>query len=215
MLHSSLRPALVATMVIFAFFSLLTGLAYPLLVTGIAQAAFADRANGSLIVTAGEPVGSTPRGSIPRGSTPRGSTLIGQHFTGPEYFWGRPSATGTRPYNALASGGSNQGPLNPAWLDAVKMRIDTLRAADPANTASIPVDLVTASASGLDPHISVAAAKYQTARVARARNLPVTTMQSLVAKHTRGRWLGIFGEPRVNVLELNLALDALALDATR
>ena len=185
----SLRP----TLVVFACLSLLTGLVYPLLVTGISQEAFHHRAEGSLIVADGKPIGSS---------------LIGQNFTEPKYFWGRPSATGTMPYNPLASSGSNQGPLNPALIDAVKARIEALRAADPGNTASIPVDLVTASASGLDPHISVAAAKYQLARVAKTRGIEADRVQALVAKHTQSPWLGWFGEPRVNVLELNLALDA-------
>lgn len=187
---SALRPAIV----IFVLLSLLTGLAYPLLITGLAQAGFGDRASGSLIVSGGKTVGSA---------------LIGQNFTAPDYFWGRPSATGTFPYNPLASAGSNTGPLNPALLEAVKARIAVLRAAHPGNTAKAPVDLVTASASGLDPHVSVAAAKYQAARVAKARGLPVATVQSLVEQHTQRPWLGVFGEPRVHVLELNLALDAV------
>ncbi|MET0499282.1 MAG: potassium-transporting ATPase subunit KdpC [Steroidobacteraceae bacterium] len=185
----SLRPALV----IFVLLSLLTGLAYPLLVTGISQEAFHHQAEGSLIVADGKPIGSS---------------LIGQNFTEPKYFWGRPSASGTMPYNPLASSGSNQGPLSPALNEAVKTRIETLRAADPGNTAKVPVDLVTASASGLDPHISVAAAQYQLARVAKVRGIEAAKLQALVAKHTQLPWLGLFGEPRVNVLELNLALDA-------
>ena len=184
----SLRPALA----IFASLSLLTGLAYPLLVTGISQGAFHHEAEGSLIVANGRPIGSS---------------LIGQNFTEPKYFWGRPSATGTAPYNPLASAGSNQGPLNPALIDAVKARIEALRAADPGNTAKVPVDLVTASASGLDPHISVAAAQYQLARVARVRGIETAKLQALLATHTQLPWLGWFGEPRVNVLELNLALE--------
>lgn len=191
MLNSTIRPALV----LFACLTLLTGVAYPLLVTGFSQAGFGARAAGSLIVKDGKMIGSS---------------LIGQNFTEPKYFWGRPSATGTMPYNPLASGGSNQGPLNPALTDAVKARIDTLRAADPGNASRVPVDLVTASASGLDPHISVAAAKYQLPRVARARQLDVPRVQALLDKHTEGQWLGVFGEPRVNVLELNLALDAMS-----
>ncbi len=189
MLNASIRPALV----VFGFMTLLTGVAYPLIVTGIGQAAFGDRAAGSLIFREGKPVGSS---------------LIGQNFTATKYFWGRPSATGTMPYNPLASAGSNQGPLNPALVDAVKTRIAALRAADAGNTAPVPVDLVTASASGLDPHISIAAARYQLARVAAARKLDVAKVQALVDGHTDGQFLGIFGEPRVNVLELNLALDA-------
>lgn len=188
MLNSTIRPALV----VFGFLTLLSGVAYPLIITGIAKAGFGDRAAGSLIVRDGKPIGSS---------------LIGQNFTDPKYFWGRPSATGTMPYNPLASAGSNQGPLNPALVDAVKGRIEALRAADPENSAQVPVDLVTASASGLDPHISVAAAKYQVARVARARNLDLAGLESLLEKHIEGRSLGIFGEARVNVLELNLALD--------
>jgi K+-transporting ATPase ATPase C chain len=191
MLNSSIRPALV----IFGFLTLLTGVAYPLFVTSVAQAGFGDRAEGSLIVRDGKPIGSS---------------LIGQNFTDPKYFWGRPSATGTMPYNPLATAGSNQGPLNPALVDAVKTRIEALRAADPGNTVPVPVDLVTASASGLDPHISVAAAKYQLSRVATVRKLDVASVQALVDQHTEGQFLGIFGEPRVNVLELNLALDAKA-----
>jgi K+-transporting ATPase ATPase C chain len=190
MLSSSLRPALV----VLGIFTLLTGLGYPLLLTGISKVAFADRAAGSLIF---------------KDSKPIGSALIGQNFSAPEYFWGRPSATGTMPYNPLASAGSNQGPLNPALIDAVKARIETLHGADPGNTIAIPIDLVTASASGLDPHISVAAARYQLARVARARQIEVATLQGLVEKYTQTPWLGLFGEPRVNVLELNLALDEI------
>ncbi len=139
-----------------------------------------------------------------------GSALIGQSFTDPKYFWGRPSATAPNPYNASASSGSNQGPTNPALADAVKQRIAALRAADPGNTAPVPVDLVTASGSGLDPQISPAAAQYQVARVARLRHLDVVRVQSLVQRFTQGRQLGLLGEPRVNVLKLNLALDAAA-----
>ena len=185
-----LRPALV----LFLVLTLLTGVAYPLLVTGLAQWLFPAQAAGSLILRDGKPVGSS---------------LIGQNFTDPGHFWGRPSATSPMPYNASASGGSNQGPLNPALVDAVKGRIDALRAADPGNASPVPVDLVTASASGLDPHISPAAARYQAARVARARNLPLEKVQQLVAQETEAPWLGLLGEPRVHVLRLNLALDAL------
>lgn len=188
-LSSVIRPALV----LFVLLSLLTGLAYPLLVTGIAQAVFPAQANGSLVERDGKPVGSA---------------LIGQSFTDPKYFWGRPSATAPMANNAGASSGSNQGPLNPALADAVKGRIEALRAADPGNTAPVPVDLVTASASGLDPHISVAAASYQAARVARERKLAPAQVQQLIEQHTEGRLLGFIGEPRVNVLRLNLALDA-------
>jgi K+-transporting ATPase ATPase C chain len=185
-----LRPALV----LFLVLTLLTGVAYPLAVTGAAQLLFADQAAGSLILRGGKPVGSA---------------LIGQNFTHPGHFWGRPSATGPMPYNASASGGSNQGPLSPALLEAVKGRIDALRAADPGNAAPVPVDLVTASASGLDPHISPAAASYQAARVARVRHLPLEKVLQLVAEQTETPWLGLLGEARVHVLRLNLALDAL------
>ena len=185
-----LRPALT----LFVVLSLITGLLYPLLVTGVAQTAFPHQANGSLITQGGKTVGSE---------------LIGQSFTEPGHFWGRPSATTPMPYNASASGGSNLGPTNPALADAVKARIEALRAADPGNTRPVPVDLVTASASGLDPHISPAAAAYQAERVARARSLPVAQIQALVQQHTENPWLGVLGEPRVNVLALNLALDAL------
>ena len=186
---SIVRPALV----VFAVLTALTGVAYPLVVTGIGQAAFSEQAAGSLILRDGKVVGSS---------------LIGQHFSDPKYVWGRPSATGPYPNNASASGGSNQGPLNPALTDAVKGRIEALRAADSGNTAPVPVDLVTASGSGLDPHISVAAALYQAARVAKARNLPLPQVQQLIQEHTEGRLFGLLGEPRVNVLQLNLALDA-------
>ena len=194
-MRAQLRPALVSLLLL----TLLTGIAYPLLVTGIAQVIFPRQANGSLIVQNGQVVGSS---------------LIGQSFDDPKYFWGRLSATGTFPYNAFnaenltASSGSNYGPLNPALMQAVQSRIDALKKADPANTRPIPVDLVTASGSGLDPHISPAAAAYQLDRVARARGLDATAVQKLVDQHTQGRDLGILGEPRVNVLELNLALDA-------
>lgn len=185
---SILRPALVS----FAVLTALTGVAYPLVVTGIAQAAFPHEAAGSLLRIDGKVVGSE---------------LIGQNFTDPKHFWGRPSATAPFPYNAGASGGSNQGPLNPALTDAVKSRIEALRAAEPGDTQPVPVDLVTASASGLDPHISVAAALYQVPRVARTRGLPADVVQKLVEQHTEGQRLGFLGEPRVNVLKLNLALD--------
>lgn len=185
---SILRPALV----LFALLTALTGIAYPLAVTGIAQAVFPQQANGSLVLRDGKPVGSA---------------LIGQNFSDPKYVWGRPSATGPYPNNASASSGSNLGPLNPALAEAVKGRIDALRAADPGNTAPVPVDLVTTSASGLDPHISVAAAQYQSPRVARLRALPLPQVQALVAAHTEGRLFGLIGEPRVNVLALNIALD--------
>lgn len=183
-----LRPALT----LFLLFSLVTGLAYPLVVTGVAQSVFPAAANGSLIVENGKAVGSA---------------LIGQGFSEPGHFWSRPSATSPMPYNASNSSGSNLAPTAPALVDAVKGRIEALRAADPGNTAPVPVDLVTTSASGLDPHISRAAADYQVARVARVRQLPVAQVQALVDEQAEGRWLGVVGEPRVNVLKLNLALD--------
>ena len=186
---SIVRPALVT----FAVLTALTGVAYPLVVTGIGQVAFPEQAAGSLILRDGKPVGSS---------------LIGQNFSDPKYVWGRPSATGPMPNNASASSGSNQGPLSPALTDAVKGRIEALRAADPGNMAPVPVDLVTASGSGLDPHISVAGAQFQAARVAKARNLPLPQVQQIIEKHTEGRLFGILGEPRVNVLQLNLALDS-------
>ena len=186
---AQLRPALVSL----GLFTLLTGVAYPLLVTGVAQAAFPHQANGSVLVRDGKEMGSA---------------LIGQPFTEPRYFWSRPSATGPFAYNAGVSSGSNQGPTNPALVEAVQARIKALREADPGNQAPIPVDLVTASASGLDPHISPAAAEYQLRRVARARGLDEATVRALVAAHTQGRQLGLFGEPGVDVLTLNLALDA-------
>ena len=172
--------------------SVLTGVAYPYLVTGIGELAFPRAANGSLIEILGKKMGST---------------RIGQPFDDPKYFWSRPSATSPQPYNAMASSGSNQGPRNPALADAVKERIKALRDADPGNAAPVPVDLVTASASGLDPDISVAAALYQLPRVARARSLPEDRVRALVGESTSGRTFGIRGEPRVNVLALNLALD--------
>jgi potassium-transporting ATPase KdpC subunit len=187
---ASLRTALV----LFLLLTLLTGLAYPLVVTAVAQLAFPARAAGSFLMRDGVRVGSA---------------LIGQSFTEPRYFWGRPSATTPQPYNGTASNASNLGPLNPALTAAVKERVAALRAADPANTAPVPVDLVTSSASGLDPEISLAGAAYQAARVARARGLPEARVQALIAAHAEGRLLGVLGEPRVNVLQLNLALDAL------
>jgi len=181
-------------LVLFIVLTILTGVVYPLLVTGLAQSLFPAQAHGSLLLRDGKPVGSA---------------LIGQNFTHSAHFWGRPSATGPMSHNASASGGSNQGPLNPALADAVKTRVTALRAADPSNTAAIPVDLVTASASGLDPHISPAAAQYQARRVAQARNLPVDKVQALIDQATERPLLGILGEPVVNVLKLNLALEAL------
>lgn len=182
------RPALS----LFVFLTLLTGLAYPLLVTGMAQWFFPEQAAGSLIKHDGQWIGSH---------------LIGQSFSDPKYFWGRPSATASMPYNAAGSGGSNLGPLNPALVEAVNARVAALRAADPANRAPVPADLVTASGSGLDPHISPAAAAYQIDRVARRRSLAPEQLRALVDQYTEGRQWGIFGEARVNVLELNLALD--------
>lgn len=189
-MKDQIRPAL--TMVL--LLTVLTGLIYPLTVTGLAQLVFPEQANGSLIVREGKVIGSK---------------LIGQHFDEPKYFWGRPSATAPFPYNAAASGGSNLGPTNPVLIDAIKGRIAALRAADPGNDLLIPVDLVTASGSGLDPHISPAAALYQAKRVARARGLDENSVLALVSTHTEGRQFGLLGEPRVNVLQLNLALDVL------
>lgn len=186
------RDVLTAVAIFFVL-TALTGLAYPAAVTAVAQLAMRDQSNGSLIVGNGKPVGSA---------------LIGQPFSDPKYFWGRPSATSPQPFNGLASSGSNQGPTNPALVDAVKERIAALRAADPKNTAPVPLDLVAASASGLDPHISPAAAEYQVARVARARAIDPARIRSLVAAHTEQRQLAVLGEPRVNVLQLNLALDS-------
>lgn len=215
-LLATVRPACV----LFAVLTALTGLVYPLVVTGLAQAAFPQQAAGSLVLRNGQAVGSS---------------LIGQSFSDPRYFWGRPSATAPMANNASASGGSNLGPLNPALVDAVKARIAALREANqglaqssanqglapgsgnqglapgsagPGNAASVPVDLVTSSASGLDPHLSVAGALYQAARVARLRGLTPAQVQALIDQHTEGRLLGFIGEPRVNLLRLNLALDA-------
>ena len=175
-------------------FTVITGSLYPLVVTTVAQIAFREQANGSLIDRNGKTVGSK---------------LIGQLFRDPKYFWSRPSATAPSAYNSAASSGSNQGPTNPALTDAVKQRIDALRAADPDNPAPVPVDLVTASGSGLDPHISPAAAQYQIARVAKVRGLGEAKVTELVAQATEGRQFGVLGEPRVNVLLLNLALDGM------
>lgn len=191
---SPLLEQLRSALAVLALLTVITGAIYPLAITGLAQVMFPGKANGSIIVRDGQA---------------RGSALIGQHFDDPRYFWGRPSATGPVPYNAAASSGSNYGPLNPALFEAVQGRIDALHAADPGNTAPVPVDLVTASGSGLDPHISPAAADYQVPRVARARGLDEAVVRDLVDERTEGRQLGILGEPRVNVLELNLALDAL------
>ena len=189
-MKEQLRPALTMLVIL----TLLTGLLYPLVVTGIAQLLFPHQANGSLIVRDGKVVGSE---------------LIGQYFDQPKYFWSRPSATSPFPYNAAASSGSNVGPTNPALIEAVKGRVAALRAADPDSDNPVPVDLVTASGSGLDPHISPAAALYQAHRVARVRELRESQVKELVALHTEARQFGLLGEPRVNVLKLNLALDAL------
>jgi K+-transporting ATPase ATPase C chain len=185
-----LRQALV----VFGLLTVLTGVAYPLIVTGVGQALFANKANGSLIES---------------GQRRVGSSLLGQPFSSPKYFWSRPSATGPHAYNGAASSGSNQGPINPALEEAVRERVAALRAADPANTAPVPIDLVTASGSGLDPHISPAAAAYQVSRVARARGIGEDAVRKLVDEATEGRTFGVLGEARVNVLELNLALDRL------
>jgi len=189
-MNTLIRPAVV----LFLIMTLLTGIVYPFAVTGLAQLLFHDQADGSLVMADGHAVGSR---------------IIGQSFSDPKYFWSRPSATAPQPYNGLASGGSNQGPLNPALTEAVKSRVDALKAADPTNALPIPVDLVTASASGLDPDISIAAAYYQAARIARVRGLEPAAVQSLIDAHAHNRLVGLIGEPRVNVLELNLALDAL------
>ena len=183
-----LRPALMSLVLL----TVITGVVYPLVVTGIAQIVFPFQANGSLIVKDGKVMGSA---------------LIGQPFDDPKYFWSRPSATSPFPNNAAASSGSNLSPTNPALITAVEGRVEALRAADPSNKAAVPVDLVTASGSGLDPHISPAAALYQVPRVARERKLAPEAVRALVDQHTEGRFLGLLGEPRVNVLALNLALD--------
>lgn len=187
-LLAEFRPALL----LFLMLTLLTGVAYPLLITGIAQGFFRHEANGSLILRDGKAVGSS---------------LIGQPFSDAKYLWGRPSATGPQAYNALASGGSNLGPLNPALVDTVKTRIAAMRAADPAQTGPVPQDLVTASASGLDPHISPSAAQWQVERIAKARKLPAERVQAIIDTNTEQPTLGLFGEARVNVLLVNLALD--------
>ena len=188
-----MRAHVRAAIVSLIAFTVVTGIVYPLIVTGLAQVIFPSQANGSLIVRDGKLVGSS---------------LIGQPFDDPKYFWGRPSATSPFQDNATASSGSNLSPTNPTLVKAVQDRVDALRAADPGNTAPVPVDLVPASGSGLDPHISPAAALYQVGRVARARKINETVVNDLVAKHIEGRLLGLLGEPRVNVLALNLALDA-------
>jgi len=185
-----IRPALV----LFALLTIVTGIVYPALTTVIARFAFPSQAAGSLVTKDGQVVGSR---------------LIGQSFSDPKYFWGRPSATSPMAYNGANSGGSNQGPTNPALVDAVKGRIDALKQADPQAPGPVPVDLVTASASGLDPEISLAAANYQAGRVARVRGIAPEAVRGLIDAHATGRLLGLLGEPRVNVLELNLALDAV------
>lgn len=185
-----IKPAIMILLI----FSVITGLIYPILITGLAQLFFPSQANGSLIVRDGKVIGST---------------LIGQQFSQPEYFWGRISATSGEPYNASASGGSNYSALNPKLKEEAQTRIDALQAADPGNTQPVPVDLVTSSGSGLDPEISVAAAEYQAARVARTRGLTLEQVDGLIRLHTHGRFLGMLGEKTVNVLEINLALDAL------
>ncbi len=189
-MRALIRPAILSVLI----FTVLTGLVYPLAITGIAQLIFPHQANGSLIMKNGQAVGST---------------LIGENFDDPRYFWGRLSATSPYPYNASASSGSNLGPTNPALVDDVKARIAVLKAADPGNTLPIPVDLVTSSGSGLDPDISVAAALYQAPRIARLRGLSEAAVSALVNSHVTNRQFGFLGEPRVNVLELNLALDEL------
>jgi K+-transporting ATPase ATPase C chain len=189
-MYALFRPALMVLLVL----TLLTGILYPLAVTGISQLFFPSQANGSLVF---------------RNQQPIGSALIGQSFDDPKYFWGRLSATGTIPYNAAASSGSNLGPSNPALLEAVRARVDALKKADPINDQPIPVDLVTASASGLDPHISIAAAYYQAGRVARMRGISEEQVLSLVKQYTEPVQMGVLGEPRVNVLLLNIALDGL------
>jgi potassium-transporting ATPase KdpC subunit len=181
-------------------FTILTGIIYPLVVTGLAQTIFPDKANGSIITRNGRPVGSA---------------MIGQQFDAPKYFWGRPSATAPYPYNGGASSGSNYGPYHPDLMKAVQERMQALRDADIGSTAKIPVDLVTSSGSGLDPHISPAAAAYQVQRVARNRGIDEAKIRTLVAQHTEGRQFGILGEPRVNVLKLNLALDELSQEKRR
>ena len=190
MFTRAVRPALSLLLVM----TLLTGIVYPVVITGISKLVFPRQAQGSLVIRDGKLMGSA---------------LIGQSFTDPKYFWGRPSATAPQPYNGIGSAGSNLGPLNPALIDKVKANAQALRDADPGNSAPIPVDLVTASASGLDPEISIAGARYQSARVARARHLEPAQVEALIAAHERARLLGFLGEPRVNVLERNLALVSL------
>jgi K+-transporting ATPase ATPase C chain len=188
MFTQQIRPAVVLLVAL----TLVLGIAYPVVITGFASVAFPSQAAGSLVLD---------------GEKAIGSRLIGQSFSDPKYFWGRPSATGPYPYNGIATSGSNLGPLNPALIDLVNARVKALRDADPGNSRPVPVELVSASASGLDPEISPAAADYQVARVARARGLEVAKVEELVRSHQSGRLLGFLGEPRINVLELNLALD--------
>jgi K+-transporting ATPase ATPase C chain len=188
MFREHIKPAIL----IFIILTIITGILYPLFVTGIAQLFFHKQANGSLIYQNGKPIGSS---------------LIGQLYDDPKYFWGRLSATSPVAFNSASSSGSNLGPLNPALIDAVKARIKALKTVDPSNTNPIPVDLVTSSASGLDPHISLASAYYQIPRVARLRGLPQNKIETIVRKHTTDRFLGIIGEPVVNALEVNLELD--------
>ena len=187
-MKAMIRPAVS----LFVVLTVVTGVLYPLAVTGVAKVAFPHQAAGSLIVQDGKTVGSS---------------LIGQNFSDPKYFWGRPSATSPMANNGQGSSGSNLGPLNPALTDAIKGRVDALRAADPGNKAAVPVDLVTTSASGLDPEISIAAAQYQAARIARLRGVSQTVVEDIIARHTEGRLLGLLGEPRVNVLDMNLELQ--------
>jgi potassium-transporting ATPase KdpC subunit len=186
------------SLLVFVALTLVTGIAYPLLVTGVAQGLFRHQANGSLVERDGKVIGSS---------------LIGQQFNEPRYFWGRPSATGPSPYNAAASTGSNYGPTNPAQLDAVRGRVDALKQAHPGASAGVPIDLVTASGSGLDPHISLAAAQFQVERVAQARGLTPAAVTDLVSNLREGRTFSLFGEPRVNVLKLNLTLDEMGSPA--
>jgi K+-transporting ATPase ATPase C chain len=190
-MYKHIKPAVVMLLV----WTVLTGVAYPLAVTGLSQLLFSNQANGSLI--------------LDKSGKPLGSSLIGQAFSDPKYFWGRPSATSPYPDNGGASSGSNLGPTNPALVDAVNSRVQALKEADPKNQSPIPVDLVTASGSGLDPHISPAAAEYQIDRVAKARKLDAAKVRALVSQHTEQRQWWVLGEPRVNVLQLNLALDAM------
>lgn len=190
-----MKTQLRAACVIFLLMTVLTGGVYPALVTAVAQIIFPHQASGSVVM---------------RGDSAIGSELIGQSFDDPRYFWGRPSATGPVPYNAAVSSGSNLGPTNPALMESVRTRVESLRRVHPNQTGNVPIDLATSSASGLDPDISIAAAEYQVARVAQARNIPPDRIRQLVSEHTAGRTFGLLGEPRVHVLRLNLALDTKA-----